>query len=274
MTYVEKQYRCGAVIEVVRYVPREYRKTLPKEERRKKTKEEIDKANAIQAKQKLVRKINANFRPGDLFVTLTYPSDGRPSPEEAKKILKHFINKLRRLYRKAGAELKYIIVTEFENKAIHHHMIANNIRGENGSGSELISQCWKHSEGKGAVRFESLYDDGDYEKLAEYLLKETEKTVKKKETAQRYTCSRNLVNPKPEKITRKIKAARWNPVPVPKKGYHIKEDSVYLGSDTFGFDYMHYYMVKDKPTDADWENIKPERIRKRRRKKKKKTGGG
>ena len=53
---------------------------------KKKTKEEIREANARQAARKLMRKVNANFRPGDWHVVLTYPKGERPTPAEPEGI--------------------------------------------------------------------------------------------------------------------------------------------------------------------------------------------
>lgn len=72
MKYLQIERKCGAVIEVTRCIPKENRKTIPKERRRKKTPEDIKKANDQQAKEKIIRKINTNFQPGDIFAVLTY----------------------------------------------------------------------------------------------------------------------------------------------------------------------------------------------------------
>lgn len=45
--------------------------------------------------------------------------------------------------------------------------------------------------------------------------------------------------------------------PKAKDGYHIITDYIYNGFDRFGFPYMHYYMVKDKPKPEDWKDEKP-----------------
>lgn len=258
MKYLQIERKCGAVIEVTRCIPKENRKTIPKERRRKKTPEDIKKANDQQAKEKIIRKINTNFQPGDIFAVLTYDQKERPSPEQAKKELQKFLARLRRYYRKDGAELKFVCVTEYENKAIHHHIIINNMHSVNGSGSEYISKCWKHENGHGVVRFRSLSEDGFYAKLGEYILKETEDSEgRRQKNEQRYTCSRNLKKPKEKRIRKNIKADQWTGEPKAKDGYHIITDYIYNGFDRFGFPYMHYYMVKDKPKPEDWKDEKP-----------------
>ena len=105
-------YKAGATKEIIHCYPREDRKGAQREPIKKKTPEEIREANKRQAVRKLERLMNANFRPGDWHITLTYRKEIRPSPEEAREELKKFLTCLRRRYRKAGHELKYIVATD------------------------------------------------------------------------------------------------------------------------------------------------------------------
>lgn len=69
-------YRCGAVVEIVKCYALRQRKGQERDPNvKKKTLEEIQEANRRQAAKKLARLINANFRPGDLHVILTYKRD-------------------------------------------------------------------------------------------------------------------------------------------------------------------------------------------------------
>lgn len=247
--YEQIEYKAGATLEVVKHIPKRCRPGAPRE-KIKKSKEEIQKANMLQAVRKLTRKLNANFRPGDLHVTLTYRKEDRPNPKEAQKILKEFLRELRKEYRAAGEPLKYIMVTEYKNKSIHHHMIVNNINDGKRTTQDFIRKHWK---GKGSPKYVQLYDNADYRVLAEYLIKETEKTFREPDGAvkQRYSCSRNLVEPKPERRTRKTKSG-WKMDPKPRKGYYIDQDTVYNGFDKMGFPYQRYVMIKIAPTEEDW----------------------
>ncbi len=40
-----------------------------------------------------------------------------------------------------GADLKYINVTEYKNKAIHHHLLINHIEGQDVS--KMVRRLWK-----------------------------------------------------------------------------------------------------------------------------------
>lgn len=238
MGYFRTSVKAGATIEITK----SYTKRVGVKRRGKKQKpspEEIDKVNQMNAERTLRLKINANFGQDDPFVTLTYPKDKRPTPDQAKKDIKKVIDGLRKEFKKLGVDLKWVCVTEYQNKAIHHHLIVNHIK--NVDVSKMIRTLWKF----GRPKFEYLDDTGQYKKLAAYLIKETSKTYKAKdgERKQRYSCSRNLIMPVSKtEIIRKAK--KWMPDPKPIKGYYIDQDTVYNGVDPFtGMAYQKYTMI-------------------------------
>lgn len=242
------EYKAGITVEVIKCMPGKRgsgeRKTTP---------EEIAEANMRQAARKLARKINANFKPGDWHVVLMYKKDSRPDPEQAQKNIKKLLDGLRDRYKKNGFVLKYIHVTEYYKKAIHHHLIINNVNDGKKTTAEYIRELWK-GDGKGSKHFTSLYEDGEYKKLADYFIKETEKTFRSADSPfkQRYSCSRNLINPKPEIRSRTVKKM-WKLDPKPRTGYYIDQESLYNGTDRLGRPYQRYVMIKLDPTEADWE---------------------
>lgn len=248
--YRQIEYRAGATVEIVKCIPKEFRKGALRD-KTKKSKEDINKANMNQAARKLARKINANFRPGDLHVILTYRKEDRPDRKQAQKNISKFLADMRERYRKAGYQLKYIMVTEYKNTAIHHHLIINMITSGKETTLTYIRKLWK---GRGSPKFVQLYDNGEYKRLAEYLVKETEKTFRDPDcpVKQRYSCSRNLITPKPIRRTRETKRG-WKKEPKPRPGYYIDRDSLYNGFDRLGYPYQRYVMVKLDPDDDDWE---------------------
>ncbi len=212
----------------------------PGEKRSKKrnvTPEQIKEKNYEQAKRNLKRLINANFGPGDFHCTLTYKKENRPSQEDARKELSRFLLRMKRNYQKVGAELKYILVTEYENKSIHHHMIINRIPET----TELINKHWK----LGRAHFTVLDNVGDYKLLAEYLIKETDKTFRQEDSAtkKRYTRSRNLIIPEAEKKI--ITSSTFRKKPKAMKGYYIDPESFYEGiNPVTGYAYQSYTMIR------------------------------
>lgn len=247
MPYYERKIYAGKTIEVYKG----YSKTIGKHEsrgsRKKKTPEEMEKANQRRAEDKLRRLINTNFGYGDFHLVLTYRKDERPSPAVAKKELRNFLMRLKRVYQKIGAELKYITVTEYKNTAIHHHLVINDVKNQNIP--KLIQTVWK----KGHPKFTPLDDTGQYQKLAEYLIKETSKTFKEPGIAnkQRYSPSRNLK--KPIEKVRVIKASSWRKEPKAKKGYYLDKESVVNGTNGWtGQAYQSYTMIKLEKVEP-WE---------------------
>lgn len=249
------EYKAGATIEIIKCIPREYRggKSTPRE---KKSREEIQEANMRQAARKLARKINANFKPGDWHVTLTYRD--KPDKETAQEYIVNFLDRMRDRYKRRGHPLKYVLVTEYKRKRIHHHIILNNINDGKKTTADFVREIWR---GKGNPKFVSLYDSGEYQQLAEYLIKETEKTFREEDcpVRQRYSCSRNLIEPPPKYKTVKVKKG-WEMDPKPREGYYILPDSLYNGFDKAGYPYQRYVMVKFNPKPSDWE---PERSRRK-----------
>ena len=78
--YREIVYKAGATRETIRCYPKGMRKGVERGEYiRKKSKEEIREANRRQARRDLERLMNANFKPGDWHVVLTYRKEIRPS---------------------------------------------------------------------------------------------------------------------------------------------------------------------------------------------------
>lgn len=247
--YRQITYRLKNSIEIIKCIPAAYRKGQERGERiRPKTKEEIRKANMQQASRKLARKINANFSPGDYHLILTYKK--APDKQTAQENLKLFLKSLRKGYKKTGNELKYIAMTEYRGRRVHHHLVINNIQMVGRTVPGLIRSFWKPH---GGIQLVPLYDSGEYSELASYLIKETEETFREKDSPfkQRYSCSRNLINPEPEIENKEVKHT-WRRNPKPPTGYYIKPDSLYNGLDKMGYRYQRYILIKLNPDGEDW----------------------
>lgn len=242
MPYIREEYDLGETIEVEKKHTGKYGAPGQKRTKRKKaTPEEIEKQNYWNRVKKLRRKIAYNFSKIDWWVTLTYKPADRPTQEKAKKNLKKFLNKMRNVYSKSGKDLKYIIVTEYKQKAIHHHMIINNVSTNMGATSELIEKLWTH----GHPQYKHLYG-GDYTQLAEYIIKEVKAETEKKKYSLSYSCSRNLKMPPSKKKV--MLASEWKKEPAAKKGYYIIKDSIVDGvNPVTGFRYQYYIMAKLRP---------------------------
>ncbi|MFR3120007.1 MAG: hypothetical protein ACLTOJ_22000 [[Clostridium] symbiosum] len=70
--------------------------------RQKKTPEEVKKTNERNRIKRLYRKIAMNFDYGDFHMQLTYRKNDRPTPEEAREVLREFLRQLRKIYKARG----------------------------------------------------------------------------------------------------------------------------------------------------------------------------
>ena len=239
--YREKTWIYGNRIEKRKYHCREYPgKGMKRAPREKLTPEKMQEQNERQAIRKMKRLMINNFTEDDWHVILTWPDETRPDPEEEKGIMQRFLRRLRAYYRKMTAELKYMMVTEWEKQKLNHHVVLNNVE-KIGS---IIRKLWP-----GGVFFVPLYEDRNFEGLAAYMVKESRETYRKEGTPwrQRYTCSRNLK--KPEVHVRTVKADSWREEPklpdsLRLKGYVLDKQSVVTGFDNAGYPFQEYCFVK------------------------------
>jgi hypothetical protein len=236
--HTKKTYIYGRYKEVLKYqtagygAPGEKRKP-----RRKRTPEDVARQNRWHKIKKIQRLILANFESG-WHVTLTYRKDARPPDmATAKKQVTEFVKAVRKDLKQAGIQFKWIRVTEKGSRgAYHHHFILEDIHQDRIDTKSMVLKHWKH----GGHFFSPLYEDGEYEQLAAYLVKDE---TKEENTGTTYSRSRNLVIPqvKTETIHRK----RWIKEPRPEKGYYIIKDSVYNGENPVtGYPYQRYIMKK------------------------------
>ena len=129
MPYIKRECKMPHRIEVEEVHSSRYGcKGIKPMPRQKKTPEEVKKTNERNRIKRLYRKIAMNFDYGDFHMQLTYREKERPSPEEAREVIREFLRQLRKVYKSRGQALKYIITTEYKDKAIHHHLIVNEDR--------------------------------------------------------------------------------------------------------------------------------------------------
>ena len=127
-------------------------------------------------------------------------------------------------------------MTEYERSAIHHHLIINDI----GDTIKLIKKLWPY----GGTHFTPIYEQGEVKDLAAYLIKETQKSFRKKDNPNKlaYSCSRNLK--KPVIKTKIVKSNTWQKDPVPPAGYMIRRSDIVTGVNALGYPYRYYTMVR------------------------------
>lgn len=206
----------------------------------KKTEEAVEKGNSRRAKEKLYRIILSNFERDDWRIDLTY-RDPPPEIEEAKNRIRKFLRNLKNLYKKFGEELKYIYVTERKGHRIHHHLLIN---ASEAIQRKDIREKWPWGE----INYRSFrYFDGspeDAKRLAEYLTKETDQTIRESGTAQkqRWIPSKNLKKPNIRK--HKIHSRHWTEKPKVKEGYQLM--NLENGYTQDGYPYQSYQLWEIK----------------------------
>ena len=212
-------------------------KRMPERIRRDEgTPKKVQKENERRARETLRWSIAANFGWGDYHLVLTFIKKLRPGDEATLiKIVQRFLRKMRRIYKKNCAELKYIWAAGIgERGGVHVHLICNS------AVSLAATQAlWEY----GMVRASTLNDRGEYEKLANYLIGHFKVSDEEgMDFFKRWNSSRNLI--KPTVKIEEIKARLWREeIRVP-SGYYLDRDSVRRGVDAFGFGWMEYRLLK------------------------------
>lgn len=243
--YIKKTIIAGRTIEVIKYHDRAHQKKGgSKSEKKNKTSLKQMISNALRREAKLRWLLNENFSDGDLHINFGYihrKGDPYREPEDMKKDFQRFVRKLREEYRKQGREMKWVHVMEVGSRGSrHHHVVLNHID------TRIIQEVWdqvypdKAPGRKGStIHFSPLNTNGDYARLASYLLK----TAGKDESImkQGYSRSRNLRLPKIKREV--VGASTFRKEPKPPEGYFIEKDSVRRSIDGDGYDWMTYRMV-------------------------------
>ncbi len=149
---------------------------------------------------------------------------------------------------KANLEnVKFIAVTEYQGKRLHHHVIMSRISAE-----EVITQ-WEKTPGAGNVEIQTLYShDTDYSNLADYLMKET-----RNRTGKRWTESRNLKQPTIiyTNASKQDKKALQGGKPYVPKGYTLIEENR-VADDITGISCYFKYIKKARLSNSRTQNKK------------------
>lgn len=238
--YKKKIYDMGVVQMIEKCYPGNYGAPGQKRNtKQKRTPEEIRKQNETNRWRRLQRIILKNFSIGDWHLILNYREGDRPATyEEAVKQRRDFIAAVRKIYKKAGIPFKWIAVTERgkRKRVLHHHLIIEDIDRDGIRTTKLVKKLWK----QGHVFFSALYEDGEYEKLAEYIVK----SETKEECGWcTYSRSRNLIVPVPKVEYKQHR--RWRNPPVAPKGWYVVEKSLWNGKNPVtGLPVQHYTLKK------------------------------
>lgn len=146
--------------------------------------------NERDSRRKLTRTVQENFAERDLELDLTYADP--PSVEEAVEDARKYIRKLRLLYRKSGAELRWVLIWEqgVRSGRVHFHLILS----AGPLTRDELEALWTHGH---ANSRRLRLDETGLAALVEYLTKKSRKG-QRQPGQRRWTSSRNLKRPAPE----------------------------------------------------------------------------
>ena len=250
MPYVKRTTVAGKTVEIEYYYTSRYnKKGGHRAEKVKAGKEAQKKIHTRNAERKLRLLMNSNFSFGDYHLVLDYvrrPGTPERSKEEMQKDIKVFLREMRKQYKKAGKEFKYIHVMEIgERGARHHHLVINKID------VEIIQAAWyKAYEGHSRIKVHPLDDSGQYADLAAYFIKYSDKHLKADDEGRlqgkRWAASKNLVRPEPkyEIVTQR---SYFRCEAKAKKGYCVDEKRTSKGvhsPEYYGYGYFRYTLIK------------------------------
>lgn len=140
---------------------------------------ELNKKNSV---RKFIRMVNTNYTADDYRFDVTYRSECLPkSDEEAFRNQTNFLRRVKRIYKKAKIEFKWVAVVEKSSRGrYHHHFIISG-----GVSLRVLAECW----GMGLTQAKPLqFDENGIEGLARYITKDPI-------AYKRWSASRNLKKP-------------------------------------------------------------------------------
>lgn len=187
--FMRKQiWRCGPFIEAELYPV--FQKPGVRRAKSKPTSAIQQELNRRNAERKLTRTVHTNFTAGDYALSLTFRE--RQETDQALEKLRKYLRKLRKEYRDAGTELKYIYIIERgKSGRVDIHLILNA-----GIGRDRLEELWTHGYAN-AKRLR--FTEKGVEALTKYMTKQGRRTQERL-TYRRWSGSRNLVQPVAEVV--------------------------------------------------------------------------
>lgn len=184
----KRVWRCGGYAEVELYPV--FQPPGRRRGRCRPTRECQARLNERDAENRLRRLVLSNFGEADLEVDLTYA--GEESIEGALRDMTKFIRRLRKEYKKAGAELRYVYIWEQGKKTqkVHFHLILN----AGVLSRDEVEALWGHGH---ANSRRLRLDETGLAGLTEYLTKKSRRK-QRKQGQRRWCCSKNLTRPEAE----------------------------------------------------------------------------
>lgn len=273
--YREKIYRCGDYLEADIF-PAFAKANGRRKAKYKPTSAMQARLNQRNAERELTRILNANFTSNDISLTLTYDDKYLPETfEDAERDVKNFLRRVKRLRKRLGLnELVYVIIPGAGRFHFHIPM-------SGGVDDKTLQRLWPYGYAN-AIHFE--FNENGIEGHARYIAKQFEEDnyggedllslldidevtgevmgevpQMRRKNKKRYTCSKNIVRPEPEKRDGHISAARVEELATVDSGSRAVFEKMYPGycfadcKPYYNAENGGYYLqVKMYRSDASW----------------------
>ena len=167
MAYFIREVIAGMVKEVEKWKrpTKEARREAKRAAKLNPTSEAQAKVNRENALRRLRLDINENFKARDYWLTFTYAREYAPTDESCEQDYKKLMRAIRKEYKKAGIEMKYISVCNQPGHRPHIHLLISK-----GIALDAIQGLWPY----GRIDITLLDESGQYKALADYIFKHVE----------------------------------------------------------------------------------------------------
>lgn len=233
MAYFIREVRAGMTREIEKWKrpSKEVRREAKRAAKLHPTCDAQAKVNRENALRRLRLDINENFGHNDYWLTFTYTREYAPTDESCEADYQKLMRAVRREYKRAGLEMKYVAVYNQPGHRPHIHLLITK-----GIDLQVFQSLWKYSR----INIKFLEESGQYAALAEYIFKHSEG----KEGKKRWNASKNLIHPQFKE--RESGAASWREDPVIPNGWMLdKVSGIERGANPInGIEYQRYTLIK------------------------------
>lgn len=181
------------------------------------TSEAVAKINRINQERELTAKLNASFRPGDWWITLS--NEIGVTVEESMAKIGKLKRGLQRYCKREGIPYKMIETVGIGTVKgkVHHHVVLNQEIP-----MEVVYRYWQEE-----LVFAQPLKGWNYQKVAAYILKNAEESKNKRgKFTKAFRCSRQVARPEP-RVEEMSRVASFDIEDLkPRKGYQIDRDSI------------------------------------------------
>lgn len=181
-------------------------------------------ANEIRTTRKWQQIIDCNWDETGWFCRFSAPFGTFDDEKKFMKEIRNWFDRIKRKCSKEGIEFKYLGFREVGKlgKNWHLHVIfSDEVR-------RIAQKCWYY---KGGMNFTSLYTNGNYEKLADYIHKDV---CGQKRMMASKNLKRPVIDVRPASQKEVLRLAKGKEIEVPKGYYRCKEKFEFSFNDVTG----------------------------------------